>query len=99
MFYIHGYQEYIERQPHFAQKFSERGYDFYAMDNRGHGKSEGKDWLTESVENESDDHFRFHKKVIDTLYKDKKPPCFLLSHSYGGMLTLNGLLRDLHLSE
>ena len=64
------------------------------MDNRGHGNSGGQSWLTESVEQEADDHFSFHRQVIKELYKDKIPPTYLLSHSYGGMMAMNGCISS-----
>ena len=41
IFFIHGFQSYANRQAHLAHDFSKAGYDFFAMDMRGHGKSEG----------------------------------------------------------
>lgn len=39
VFYIHGFSEYVQRFAHLGQKWSNLGYDFYAMDMRGHGRS------------------------------------------------------------
>ena len=42
VFFIHGQQDYAGRYAFLAQKFAKHGYEFLTMDNRGHGRSEGK---------------------------------------------------------
>ena len=49
IFYVHGFGEYVGRFAHVAQCWSEMGYDFFAMDQRGHGKSDGKTVLIQNV--------------------------------------------------
>lgn len=39
--YVHGFTDYVGRFAHLGKFFAEKGYDFYGMDQRGHGKSEG----------------------------------------------------------
>lgn len=41
VFYVHGFSDYNGRFAHLGKKLSDMGYDVYAMDQRGHGKSEG----------------------------------------------------------
>jgi alpha-beta hydrolase superfamily lysophospholipase len=41
VFFVHGFTDYSGRMAHVGQRFSELGYDFYSMDQRGHGKSDG----------------------------------------------------------
>lgn len=50
LFYIHGFGEYVGRFAHVAQIYSQLGYDCFAMDQRGHGKSEGELVLIQSVD-------------------------------------------------
>ena len=99
IFYVHGFTEYIERQVHFAKEFSDLGFDFYAMDSRGHGKSGGQDMLVVSVEEVADDHLMFHKEIIEQHTVDGvKPPTFLLATCFGAMQMSNAMLRDAHMT-
>ena len=41
VFFVHDFTDYIGRNAHVARGFAEHGYDFFGMDMRGHGKSEG----------------------------------------------------------
>ena len=104
VFFVHGFTDHGGRYGHLATKFADLGYDFFMMDARGHGGSEGAQILIQSVDQAIDDNFSFHRKVIDQVYSKEKgferpPPCFLLCHSFGGMQVLNGLLRDRHLDD
>lgn len=55
VFFVHGYTDYSGRYAHVAQMFANRGYDFYALDQRGHGKSEGRQMYFESMDQLGDD--------------------------------------------
>ena len=39
IFYVHGFADFVDRKAHVAQEFAQLGYDFFAMDLRGHGRS------------------------------------------------------------
>lgn len=39
---VHGFGEYSERYDHWALRFNKLGYVVHAIDNRGHGKSDGR---------------------------------------------------------
>jgi alpha-beta hydrolase superfamily lysophospholipase len=39
--YTHGFSDYIARFAHLAEKLSKHGFDFFGMDQRGHGLSDG----------------------------------------------------------
>ena len=41
IFFVHGFVEHSGHHAHHGEIYSKLGYDFYAMDVRGHGKSEG----------------------------------------------------------
>ena len=49
LFFIHGHGDYSERTAHVGEMFSKLGYDFYMMDTRGNGKSEGQTVFVPSV--------------------------------------------------
>ena len=98
VFYVHGFGEYVGRFAHVAKQWSEMGYDFFAMDQRGHGKSEGKTVLIQNVNAISQDTLKFHTKVMNTHYNEQmkqgnQPPVFVIGYSFGCMQILNLLLR------
>jgi len=87
---IHGIGEHSTRYAGMAEYYTERGMAIYAIDYRGHGKSEGKRGHTPSYENLMQD--------IDLLldYSEKDNNCqkrFLYGHSLGGNLVINYVLR------
>ena len=41
LFFIHGFTDHCLRIAHVGAAYSALGYDFYCMDQRGHGRSEG----------------------------------------------------------
>ena len=95
VFFIHGWSDYTGRQAHVAQKFSKLGYEFYAMDQRGHGKSEGHLVEVPSVDEIADDTIEFQKKVME-MYNDIDNPLkvCVIAHSMGCMQLFNILLRE-----
>ena len=87
---IHGFGEHCNRYGHVADFFNKNGYAFVAMDNRGHGKSEGNRGHTPQYDSYLDD--------IDVFLAGVKgryvgAPMFLYGHSMGGNLVLNYILR------
>ena len=87
---IHGIGEHSTRYSSMAEYYTERGIAIYAIDYRGHGKSEGKHGHTPSYE-----HLM---KDIDLLldYSEKDNNCkkrFIYGHSLGGNLVINYTLR------
>ena len=92
VFFIHGFTDYVARFAHLAEKFSQLGYDFYGMDQRGHGKSGGKTVHIPSISTITDDTIKYHRMVLDTFY-EKQPRCFILAHSMGCMQVLNMFMR------
>jgi alpha-beta hydrolase superfamily lysophospholipase len=88
IFHIHGFGDYCSRVSHFALELAEQGYDFFTMDSRGHGNSQGACILVQSVDRLIEDHFTFHIKVLDKFYSkeqgfEQPPNCFLIGHSFG----------------
>lgn len=87
---IHGFGEHSGRYAHLADFFNKNGYSVYALDNRGHGKSEGKRGHTPKYEAYLDDIEVF----LDYVHtQNKNMEIYLYGHSMGGNLVLNYLLR------
>jgi alpha-beta hydrolase superfamily lysophospholipase len=87
---IHGFGEHINRYNQVASFFVENDYAIIGMDNRGHGKSEGKRGHTPNFDTYLDD-IQLLMNEIKAQYPDK--PIFLWGHSMGGNLILNYMLR------
>ena len=51
-----------------AEKFAKLGYDFYAMDHRGHGKSAGRTMLVPSIEVMTNDFKGYLELIMKTFY-------------------------------
>jgi alpha-beta hydrolase superfamily lysophospholipase len=93
VFYIHGFTDYIGRFAHVGQEFSKLGYDFYAMDQRGHGKSEGKLAYVPSIDQITDDTILYHRLILEKFYIGINPKIYVVAHSMGAMQILNLLVR------
>jgi len=88
---VHGLAEHSGRYQHVAEYFVERGYAVYALDHRGHGRSEGERAYVD----------RFGDLVTDLgtfveLVRQQEPECgvFLIGHSMGG--TIAALFAEEH---
>ncbi len=79
----HGYAEHSSRYHHFANHLVENGFAVYALDHRGHGRSEGER-ANVKVFNE---YVSDLGKFITTV-REKHPTLkrFLLGHSMGGAI-------------
>lgn len=87
---VHGFGEHGGRYAHVADFFNKQGYAVLAIDNRGHGKTEGKRGHTPSFDSYLDDIDVF---LTETKQRLKDVPMFLYGHSMGGNLTLNYVIR------
>jgi alpha-beta hydrolase superfamily lysophospholipase len=95
VFFIHGFTDYVARFAHIALEFSQMGYDFYGMDQRGHGQSEGKTIHISSMDQITDDTISYHRMVLDQFYQKTSPPSVnIIAHSMGCMQVLNMLMRS-----
>lgn len=75
--FIHGLHDYAGRYAYLAQKFAQAGYDFVAMDQRGHGASQGKPGYFESISEQLvDDQLSFLQSCIE---HDGEKPTFILA--------------------
>lgn len=87
---VHGMGEHIMRYNEWAGMFVNQGYAFTGMDNRGHGKSEGKRGHIPSYEALLDDVDLLIDKTKE-LFPGKQ--VFLYGHSLGGNIVLNYSLK------
>lgn len=94
VFFIHALHDYGGRYAYLGQKFAQHGYEFFAMDQRGHGRSEGKRGYTESIKDQlAEDTMLFHDRVLEKLDgATKQTPCFMMAHS-------SGCLQALHIAS
>jgi acylglycerol lipase len=79
----HGYAEHSGRYQHFASYLADHGFAVYALDHRGHGRSEGER-ANVKVFNE----YVSDLKKFTELVREKHPNLkrFLLGHSMGGAI-------------
>jgi acylglycerol lipase len=79
----HGYAEHSGRYQHFASYLADHGFAVYALDHRGHGRSEGER-ANVKVFNE----YVSDLKKFTELVREKHPTLkrFLLGHSMGGAI-------------
>jgi alpha-beta hydrolase superfamily lysophospholipase len=86
---LHGLAEHSGRYAHLAQALTDGGYAVYALDHRGHGKSEGKRTYVKKYDDYQRDILQFRRLV-----EQQHPglPLFVLGHSMGGNLALGHVL-------
>ena len=79
----HGLAEHSARYKNLVDYFVPKGYAVYALDHRGHGKSEG----TRSYVDNFNDYLIDLKTFFDVVRKDNKnAKIFLFGHSLGGTI-------------
>ena len=87
----HGAGEHSDRYGHVARALNQRGYSVWALDHRGHGRSEGPRALIDSLERAVADM----RTLVDMVMAGaggRRP--FLLGHSMGGLLSVGYTLRN-----
>jgi len=86
----HGAGEHSGRYEHVAIRLTGRGYVVYALDHRGHGRSEGRRALVDRLE-----HAAADLDVLVERARREHPdaPLFLLGHSLGGTIALRYALK------
>jgi acylglycerol lipase len=77
----HGYAEHARRYDHVAQRFGEGGLITYALDHRGHGRSDGKRVYLKNMSEYTDD---FHHLVGIATAAHPELKRIVLGHSMGG---------------
>jgi acylglycerol lipase len=80
----HGFKAHSGLYEWPAEQFAQRGLAVYALDLRGHGRSEGERYFNESFANFTGDL----DKLVD-IARAREPglPVFLLGHSAGGVIS------------
>ncbi len=87
---VHGQGEHSGRYQNFADYFVPRGYAVYAIDLRGHGRSDGRRGHVDRFE----DYFTDVSTLLGFTRNDAPDrPVFLLGHSMGGLIVLAYALR------
>lgn len=81
---VHGYAEHSGRYAHVASALNEGGYAVWALDHRGHGRSEGPRANVEHFEHFVADLAEFVRLVRE---QSGARPLFLLGHSMGGLIS------------
>jgi acylglycerol lipase len=88
---VHGICEHGGRYVRLAGDLNRRGYAVYAMDLRGHGRSDGARVLVRAFDEYLDDVEMLLDRVAA---RHPEKPLFLLGHSMGGaVVALLGILR------
>jgi acylglycerol lipase len=88
---VHGINEHSGRYAQLAEDLNRRSYAVYAMDLRGHGRSEGDRAMVRAFDDYLDDVDVLLERVIA---RQPGKPVFLLGHSMGGaIVALLGILR------
>lgn len=85
LIFQHGLGEHCGRYQNLLEAMEGTGTAFYAMDARGHGRSEGKKGHVESLRRCAHDLHDFVKLVSQ---EQKTEQVFLLGHSLGGIITI-----------
>jgi acylglycerol lipase len=84
----HGVNEHGGRYRHVGERLARDGIAVYALDHRGHGRSDGHPALIDRLDHVVDDL----KVFIDIVCADGPRP-FLLGHSLGGAVSVSYALR------
>jgi alpha-beta hydrolase superfamily lysophospholipase len=81
----HGAGEHSGRYLHVADRLTREGYAVYALDHRGHGRSDGPRALIDRMDNAVED---LDTLVLRARGEHDALPIFLLGHSMGGTVSL-----------
>jgi len=85
VFVVHGIGEYSGRYRHVAEAFTSAGLATYAIDHRGHGKSDGDRIFFTDLQQFVDD-LRQLFDMVKAQYPDK--PLLMYGHSMGSLISL-----------
>ncbi|MBX2951927.1 MAG: lysophospholipase [Leadbetterella sp.] len=85
---IHGMGEHSGRYRHFAEFFTKRGVNVYAVDLFGHGRTEGPKGHTPKI-----DDYLWQVDFIVGMIRQLGQPLFIYGHSMGGGVVLNYLFK------
>lgn len=82
---VHGYGEHSGRYQHVIERLVQSDYAVYALDHRGHGKSEGERAYCDTSEQFVND-LKLYFDRVKAAQPGKK--LFVLGHSMGGLISL-----------
>lgn len=82
----HGLAEHSSRYGHVAERLNRAAYALYALDHRGHGKSDGTPGRIDSFVGVRADLERLRELALEA---NPHVPFFLLGHSLGGLIALD----------
>ena len=86
----HGYGEHSGRYGNVVEEFVPRGYAVYALDHRGHGRSEGERVHVDHF----DDYVEDLKTYLDQIRNETGDlPIYLLGHSMGSFIATSYAAR------
>ena len=83
---VHGIAEHSGRYEHLAQALTARGFSVWALDHRGHGRSEGLRGDCRSLEQFVED---LHGLARTVRAETRDLPMILVGHSLGGLISLS----------
>jgi alpha-beta hydrolase superfamily lysophospholipase len=81
----HGAGEHSGRYSHVAARLLGEGYAVYALDHRGHGRSEGPRAVIDRIDNAVED---LDQVIVNAASEYPGVPLFLLGHSMGGTIAV-----------
>jgi acylglycerol lipase len=86
----HGASEHSSRYAHVGERLASAGYAVYALDHRGHGRSQGKRAQLDRL-----DHVVADLRAFVDLAAGRHPgvPVYLLGHSMGGAISIAYAVR------
>jgi alpha-beta hydrolase superfamily lysophospholipase len=83
---VHGYGEHSGRYANVVDAFVPRDYAIYALDHRGHGKSEGERVHVDSFDDYVEDLRTFYEYVRS---ETGELPIYMLGHSMGSFIAIS----------
>ena len=86
----HGASEHLGRYAHVGERFAASAYAVYALDHRGHGRSEGRRAMIERADYVVED---LHRLIAMAAGRHPGLKLFLLGHSMGGAVALACAIR------
>ncbi len=87
----HGIAEHSDCYHPFAKRMADEGWETFAWDLRGHGKSEGKRGFVRNFNEYEKDLFRLYDEVQKE--RSSSGPTILFGHSMGGLISARAVLE------
>lgn len=84
---VHGFGEHGGRYSNVVEQLVPVGFALWAIDHKGHGRSQGRRGYVGAFSEYVEDLSRFYREVVDP--ERGQLPCFLLGHSMGSIIAMN----------